>query len=211
MQPVDRFQERTLYNEHERKKVCDGVQTCSGESTNFSKFLQEAIELGKAKNVLSERELCNWYQNMQKDSSKQTVIDFTPVCKLLESFPDNASLPDVVSRCGDLLFSCSQLQALSDVKIEIESLILTHILARFSLPLIIFDTKEPLLAAQESSQLMKKFIANKVRERVFIHHDGLYIRCSTPSEENATDSYKNNRGEKISVEWHQLVRSADSW
>ena len=211
MGPIDRFQQQTLYNNYECDKVYQGVLQCSGESVNFSNFLKEAIELGKAKKALSEKELSQWYQGIQKDGSKQTVIDFTSCCKSLKTLPENPSLSDIVSQCGDLLFACSQLKELHDVKIEIESLVLTHVLARYSLPLIVFDTKEAVIHAQENPKAMKKFIANKIRERVFVPREALYTRYSIPSEDSATDSYKNDRNEKISVEWHELIRVENSW
>ena len=208
MQPVvDRFRQETLYNEREYQKVSQGIQSCGVKVSDFNRFLKQAVEHGQSQKELSESELTAWYRGMQGVDT----VDFTSYCKSLESFSKSASLPDTVSECGDLLFACSQLKGIGELKTQVEVLVLAYILARHSLPLIIFDNKESVTAAETSAGAMKRFLAGKIRERVFVPRDGLYTRYTTPTDDCATDSYKNDRGDKISVEWHELIRSADSW
>jgi hypothetical protein len=224
-----RLAARVLYNDRQCEqfvKACDKLDesqkpVSDPKNSSYFRVLKEAISQGKEHAPLSEKEILSWHKKLLEEdgveeSASPDVSELTSLCETINAKAKECAdktVIKIISSTAEVLFACGTCRSITQTKHRIESLVFSYLLSYHTQPLILLQDqeRERFFASHRSSSALSDFLADKVRERCIGRQGELFTRVSSPSPENATETYESESGERVSVEWHELLAKQKEW
>jgi len=198
-----------------------GGQKSEVKNSVYEEILKESLSCGRSHQQLSGNTIVSWAKKIcqieglqeipaNKDDSLE-ALGLTITQNVQQS--ERAAIENIVFSTGQILYACSTCSALSQIARKIELFVLLYVLSYHTLPLIFIKDSEQdyFTSCHRSPQEISVFLADKVRERCMSPQGIVFTRVSIPQEDNATETYQSDTGEKVSIEWHALFQAKRVW